>query len=186
MDQAFIEERRRGLELFTHALTKMKHLWYSEEWKIFLRSTTDLEKTLNSLPKQTHDQVIEKYGESFNQLSGKEINTELIVKINSFSQYLKKIVPMLTNYQTMASNLVSSRTQHDENFETFYNFLIPEYEKNCLSEYVESVDGKFIFAETNNQKYDEIKSTLKEFTGKNEFVDLEDLIKFEIREIEAF
>ena len=42
MDAPFIEERRKGLETFALNLASMRHFWYSDEWKIFLRSTTDL------------------------------------------------------------------------------------------------------------------------------------------------
>ena len=84
------------LETFCLQLAQLTHLYYSEEFRLFLRQTNiDLEKALNSLPEQTYEELIQKYQVNFKQLSGKEINTELVLKINSFQTYLKKIGVML-------------------------------------------------------------------------------------------
>jgi len=58
-----------------------------------------LEKNFNSLPKDDHFSLIKRYGKSFEQLSGKEINNEVMLKITGFTIYLKKITTMLTNYK---------------------------------------------------------------------------------------
>ena len=45
MDAKFIEDRREFLEIFCKKLAHLKHLWYSEENDIFIRSTNpDIEK----------------------------------------------------------------------------------------------------------------------------------------------
>lgn len=38
-DPLFVEERRRLLEVFLTKLSHLKHLWYSHEFQVFLRST---------------------------------------------------------------------------------------------------------------------------------------------------
>ncbi len=44
------------------------------------------------------------------------------------------------------------RSTHNEEFTKFLTFLLPEYEKNCLSEYVGNItEGKFLFADGNDQ-----------------------------------
>ena len=56
---------------------------------------------------------------------------------------------MITNYNTMGVNMIEMTKKHNEMFTTFYNYLLPEYEKNCLAEYVNNrTDGKYIFAAT--------------------------------------
>lgn len=68
-EAAFVEERRRLLELFCIKLSHLKHLWYSEEFQIFLRSTNPeidkvrnpLSQAIKSIPQQTNDQLIKKY-----------------------------------------------------------------------------------------------------------------------------
>ena len=45
MDAKFIEERRLFLEMFCKLMSKIKYLWYSEEYDVFIRSTNhDIEK----------------------------------------------------------------------------------------------------------------------------------------------
>lgn len=39
MDQQFIEDRRKFLENFCKNIATTKFLWYSDEFKIFIRST---------------------------------------------------------------------------------------------------------------------------------------------------
>lgn len=96
MGASFIEERRKMLESFCFQMAKLTHLYYSEEFKIFLRQpSSDVEKSLTSMVDQTAEELIQKYQNNFKQLSGKEINTELVLKINSFQNYLKKIGLML-------------------------------------------------------------------------------------------
>ena len=55
----------------------------------------NLIKALNSIQDQSSEELIQKYQVNFKQLSGKEINTELVLKINSFQNYLKKVSTML-------------------------------------------------------------------------------------------
>lgn len=51
MEQKFIEDRRNLLEGFIKKIGELKHLWYSEEFQIFVRGTNpDIEKVLAKLP----------------------------------------------------------------------------------------------------------------------------------------
>lgn len=71
-------------------------------------------------------------------------------------------------------------------FITFYNFMLPEYEKNCMAEYANNDNNKFIFAKTGDEKFTELVSTMKEFTQRQEFEKFLDIIRMEEKEIEAF
>jgi len=42
--------------------------------------------------------------------------------------------------------------------------MLPEYEKNCMAEYANNDNNKFIFAKTGDEKFTELVSTMKEFT----------------------
>lgn len=49
MDARFIEERRLFLGIFCTMMSKIKYLWYSDEFDVFIRSTNpDIEKVLQS------------------------------------------------------------------------------------------------------------------------------------------
>jgi hypothetical protein len=62
MDTHFIEERRMGLEEFLVILSKIKHLWYSEEAQVLIRSQApDLEKAVAHLAKPVNADIIRRY-----------------------------------------------------------------------------------------------------------------------------
>ena len=110
MDSKFIEERRSLLEKFCLKVAELPHLFYSDEFKLFTRSSNiDLEKALNALPEVNPEELIKKYELNFSQLSGKEINTEIVLKITSFQNYAKKIASMLTNFRDIAKKTAKAR-----------------------------------------------------------------------------
>lgn len=52
-------------------MTELPHLYYSEEFTIFLRNpNTEFEKCLAALPKQTYEDILQKYQVNFKMLSG--------------------------------------------------------------------------------------------------------------------
>lgn len=77
MEAQFVEDRRRGLEEFLKTLATLKHLWYSEEAQLLLRSQVDLDKASASLAKPTHADIISRYEQTFGYLNGKEINVSI-------------------------------------------------------------------------------------------------------------
>ena len=71
LDNEFIEERRKFLQNFCRKMTELPHLFYSEEFKLFLRSSTDnIEKLITGLLKQSYDDILQKYQVAFKMLSG--------------------------------------------------------------------------------------------------------------------
>ncbi|EAS02031.1 PX-SNX8-Mvp1p-like protein (macronuclear) [Tetrahymena thermophila SB210] len=188
MDQKFIEDRRNLLEAFVVKITELKHLWYSEEFQLFIRGTqSDVEKSLSKLPAQNNQELIQKYSNAFMYLSGKEINPSIEGKIDSFTQYLKKIGSLLTNYKEFAKNTLELREKDNKQYELFISYLLPEYEKNCFTEYIGAAnDGKLIFAQNTDQKLSQLISQVKEFVSKDELNSLYQLIRQECKEIKAF
>jgi hypothetical protein len=64
-DDNFVEERRNLLERFMKELSRFEFLIHCKEFKIFSREKGDIEKTLNSLLRQTPLQILEKYRLNF-------------------------------------------------------------------------------------------------------------------------
>ena len=64
-DEKFIEERRALLERFMKEVAKFDYLTQSREFKVFTRERGDIEKTLNSMLKQSPMQILEKYRSCF-------------------------------------------------------------------------------------------------------------------------
>lgn len=118
-------------------------------------------QALKAIPAQTNDQLIHKYEEKFSKLPGKEANSTTIAKIASFSSFIKRALPMLSNFKEMIQNFLELRSKHYEQFETFLSYLMPEYEKNCLVEYVNgNVEGRFVFGEATDEKLSELVARL--------------------------
>lgn len=116
LDQNFIEERRNALDKFCKQAAVLKHLHYSQEYQIFIRASSgaDIEKALKTLPSLTNEALLEKYQKEFNYLSGKELNTDLIVRINTFGQFLKKVKGMLKNFKQMAKNVAKAKKTYQD------------------------------------------------------------------------
>lgn len=55
---------------------------------------------------------------------------------------------MLVNFRNIADNMIDIQNKHNDNFNTFFNFMLPEYEKNCMSEYANGATEKYVFAVT--------------------------------------
>lgn len=48
---------------------------------------------------------------------------------------MKRVSPMLTNFRDIYKNLYEARDSHNDQYLTFINYLLPEYERTCLVEY---------------------------------------------------
>lgn len=52
-------------------MVELPHLYYSEEFKIFLKNpNVEIEKTIAALPKQSYEDILQKYQINFKILSG--------------------------------------------------------------------------------------------------------------------
>lgn len=77
---------------------------------------------------------------------------------------------MLANFKDMVHNFIELRTKSNGQFENYLSYLMPEYQKNCLSEYVnQNVEGKFIFAESKDEKLMQLIAQMKNFAAKPDF-----------------
>ena len=61
LEEDFVKSRQAGLDKFLKDLAKKPFIWYSEEVKIFLKKSSDLEKQFNALPKLTYLDLIASY-----------------------------------------------------------------------------------------------------------------------------
>lgn len=150
MKAKFVEERIQGLDDFARNIANLKYLYNSDEFKLFITPhINDVEKALGNLPKQTYEDLLEKYSKNFQ--FDPEINGDIIgVHIDEFENYIKKVRGMYLNFSEMSKNCAESRKYFNENFLMLVNFLMPEYEKNCLNEYVDYSESKLVFSNRND------------------------------------
>lgn len=109
----------------------------------------------------------------------------IVAKINQFSQYLRKVIPMLRNFKEMSSNMGTIRKKYNEQAHTLMQFMLPEYEKNCLKEYLASEESLIFFGQK-EQAVGEAQTKLKEFGARVELEQLYQSFRREKREVEAF
>ncbi|CAD8139100.1 unnamed protein product [Paramecium pentaurelia] len=181
MDQKFIDERMHYLNLFMMKMATIHHLWYSDECKLFIKGNGDIEKQLLAQQKPTPGDIIYKYETVFKDFSGKEINDQLLSKIGNFSMFLKRIQPQLETFQQQAKLLVQSRIQCQENMNLLLDYLMPEYEKNCLTEYVVNPENKLVFVQHNTELYQQYRTANEKSAIDNFALS----IKIETRDIDA-
>ena len=108
LDPKFVEERRQGLDDFCRNIANLKHLYNSDEFKLFLAGNiVDLEKVLTlfyfcwkkilkafkNLPNQSNENLIEKYQKIF--VLDPDIKSDNIgVRIDEFEVFIKKVKSM--------------------------------------------------------------------------------------------
>ena len=67
----------------------------------------------------------------------------------------------------MIKNLIRARESYNQELKKFLTFLLPEYEKNCLSEYVGYDKEKYIFGNQNYKELKQILNKINDFMEKN-------------------
>lgn len=91
-------------------LSKIEYLYYSDEFQLFLRDPEEdiTDRLKKSAPPPTFE-IIEKLEMTFSdKLEGKEINSNVIEKITSFAEKLKKHNTELKGFKEYAKKLVDA------------------------------------------------------------------------------
>ncbi|EGR33888.1 PX domain protein, partial [Ichthyophthirius multifiliis] len=182
----FLEDRRKFLQYFMVKLSNLPYLWYSEEIKQFIRNNNnqDFEKIITNMPKQSNDDIINKYKTTFSYLSGKEINGELNMKILTFKNFLKVAVSNLKKMKCFCRQLSLSKEKFDQQFNLVSTKILPEYEMQSILEYAQKNENYLIF--NNNQILSNNLIEIQDQSKQNEFEIITDMIRMELKEVEAF
>ncbi|KAM3140198.1 hypothetical protein pb186bvf_007751 [Paramecium bursaria] len=181
MDKKFIDERKHYLDLFVKKLATLKHLWYSYESEQFKRNSGEVEKMFKAFPQQSTPELIDKYEKNFKELNGKEINNDIITRLGVFQVFLKKIKPVLENYVLQSKNLVETKKVQGDNMNLLLDYLMPEYEKNCLTEYVNNPEQRLVFLNQSIDQLNQIKIANQQITFETLYLN----VKIENREIDS-
>ncbi|CAD8189257.1 unnamed protein product [Paramecium octaurelia] len=185
-EQKVVEDRKRFLQYFLEQVAKLRHIYFSDEFQTFLRTkNTDMEKALQGLPKQSIQEVYEKFKKNFPHLNGREVNSDLILKVSSFSTYLNKTTKQLESLKEQVKLLAAAKKQYTDQFNIMTQTIVPEYEKNILIEYVNHKTENLIF--TNHNDVNVTAREIKDQNAQtNNYDYLVDLLRIECREVEAF
>lgn len=67
----------------------------------------------------------------------------------------------------MALSFIEAKNANSEQFSILLNYVLPEYEKSCLSVYCNQItEGKFIFNENKDEHLSKLITELKELLNK--------------------
>ncbi|CAD8158122.1 unnamed protein product [Paramecium pentaurelia] len=186
MDQKFIDDRMHSLQEWMRTISQLKYFWYSEEFQSFIKVNGDIEKALAQVPKLTYEEIINKYQDTFTDLSGREINRDLVQKINDFHQFLRKVSPMMENFKQIAKNIQLSRDSYQKQLIHFLQVLLPEYEQQILLEFTESPDKLVIQSIKLDEYPAQIFNNYLNVLNQDEFIVLFQEIRKESKQLRAF
>lgn len=85
----------------------------------------------------------------------------------------------------MAKRLAISRSELDYKLASMFTRIIPEYEKCCLTEYVNYDDSKMVYINPSNAKLQEHGPIIANLCRKNPYWLIYDLVKLEDRDGEV-
>lgn len=92
---------------------------------------------------------------------------------------------MLRIFKEMSSNMILVRKKYSEQEATLLQYMLPEYEKNCLKEYTGS-DECLVFINGKEAGIGEAQAKIRDFGARHEFEQLFQSFRREKREAEAF
>lgn len=181
----FLSERKFFLQRFLQLSCRIDHIIKSQEFKIFSRPSGEIEKALELLPKMTPELLYERLTTEYEFKEEEDLVEikENEAVINSYTVYIKKIIPTLKNIRDKVKPMVMSRGEHNENFQTMIN-LMSHYEQGALLQYVDSDPDKLIMGNSLNPLYiDTSTDIIDKF--KNSFLDVYLWVKGEIYDVQA-
>lgn len=173
------------LDDFTSKLSSVSHLVSSEIYQAFIKSKANVNQTLKRYLNPSKKEILDRLKDVFFNLGGKEINAELVYKIEKFDEMLKQRLPVLKNFKTViqkniegfgASNykvsvLMSALDQFEDVFMEYTKDITKMSQKDSLSGGYQSKFGIFKELQTNQDC---------------PFYEIEAFINNEIADYEAF
>jgi len=181
-----VENRIDTLAYFLNQLGKNSYLYFSEETKIFLRGTPDVEKVLSSMVLASPGELLEKYNNQFSETAGRQNNADLEENLSLYFQKLRGTKDCITKTKAYAEKMAL-------HFRNWYgeqaNFLdtIRNFEKTHLESYCGENNSTLVFK--NNEyksRCDEGLINLRNATISNPFDDMADWCHRAMLEIDAY
>ena len=100
----------------------------------------------------------------------------------------KRIKPILENYKQIAKNLIQQQKYYSDQTQIFHEFLLPEYEKTNLREYLKNpiLNQENLVVLQDDFERINIQQKLKVGLQKNDYQIFYESLKTHEREIESF
>jgi len=117
------ELKRIQLEDFIAKLGTVSHLSSSDIYKSFTKSKANVNKTLKRYMNPSKKDILERYKDVFFNLNDKEINGELLYKIEKFDELLKERLPILRKFKTVIRKNIDGFRQSRSQISEFMSSL---------------------------------------------------------------
>jgi hypothetical protein len=89
------------LDDFVNKLSAVSHISSSDIYKAFTRSKANVNQALKRYLNPARKDILNRLKEVFFNLSGKEINAEILHKIEKFDESLKERLPILKQFRNV-------------------------------------------------------------------------------------
>ena len=101
---------------FLKKIASLPHIYYGEEFQIFLRSSeAEVTKILEKFKREPYDLLLKKYHEAFNDcLDGEKRLSDNLEKANAFEQFIKTNRPIVVERRKEARELAEARQTYDD------------------------------------------------------------------------
>ena len=139
--------RQKLLNKFCYKISNISYLFFSEEIKLFLNTPTDVVIPLESLPKQSYEDIYEKYKQAFGDIGDYEAVNEKH-KINEFLLFLKKGIINIKNFKEKVSDYMNKKAVEMDNYYLLFK-IFSDYENNSLHSMTHNNSNEIIFESSN-------------------------------------
>ena len=153
------------LHRFAHNLTNYPFLFFSDETKLFLRSTSDFRQAVKALPKQVPEDILLKYGSQF-RIDTQLVDKQVLEDSSPLVQSIQNLAPVITLLKRLLKiadenariKLASGGLYSDYLYIYIYIYIyigeickhITEYESLNIMEYAEHDESKLILSKPPN------------------------------------
>jgi uncharacterized protein YeeX (DUF496 family) len=187
LEAKVVRERKKYLNRFCQKIAELPYLHYYEGYQEFLRTKNpSVEKALAPFLKQDYEEIINRYINTFSELGGKEYNAAVVKKIADFKVFLKKMEVQSKTLKKFARSMVKAKINFYQEFAFLNGLVTMQYEKAVFSQLNNGDESLNVFFDTKAPTLYQHAEKVEEGSKKPSLEYIEEWMKAEAREIEAF
>ncbi|CAI2359893.1 unnamed protein product [Moneuplotes crassus] len=160
----FLEERGYFLQRFLQLTCRVKYIVSSDEFLLFSRPSGDFDKMIETLPKVDAEFLLNRFEKEFkfNFEEDEKEQQENMAVINSYTVFIKKILPILKGIKDQIKPMITERDIQNSNFPDLI-CLMTQF-ADCISGNPDSDDSiDSIYIQTANDISEKLKNPFKDY-----------------------
>lgn len=187
LEAKVVKERKKYLNRFCQKIADLSYLHYYDAYQEFIRSKApSVEKALQPWAKHDYADIIERYSATFSNLAGKEYNVAVVKKIAEFKNFLKKAQGQMTTLRKFSRPMVKAKVHFYQEFAYLNGLVTMQYEKTVFSQMNQGDESLNVFFDAKAPTLFQCAERVDEGAKKPSLEYIDEWMKAEIREIEAF